>query len=71
MLEETCRQHFSTIADLTDHTREHKELMRRRLICTYDVSRNAVCGQKFTNRREFNAHCEEHVTVFKAKTFTG
>ncbi len=44
MLEETCRQHFSSIADLTKHTREHKELMRRRLVCTYDVTRVAVCG---------------------------
>lgn len=45
--------------------------MKRRLMCTYDVARSAVCGQKFTNRREFNTHFEKHMTVFKAKTFTG
>ena len=45
--------------------------MRKRLVCTQDVSKTEVCGKKFTNRREYNEHVEEHMQVFKAKTFTG
>jgi hypothetical protein len=68
---EDCGQHFSCMADFTEHTQQHKEQMKKRLVCTQDVSKTAVCGEKFTNRRAYNEHVEEHKSVFRAKTFSG
>ena len=57
---EQCGQHFSSLPLFKEHVIKHKAKMKERLVCTEQVSKTAVCEQKFTNRRAYNEHQEEH-----------
>ena len=57
---ESCGQHFSSLPLFKEHVIKHKAKMKERLVCTEQVSKTAVCEQKFTNRRAYNQHQEEH-----------
>ena len=70
-LVEDCGRHFPSQAEFTEHTLRHKEDMKKRLICTHELTKSSLCGLKFTIRKEFNAHVEEHIAVFRAKTLSG
>ena len=70
-LVEGCGRHFTCLPEFTEHTLRHKEDMKKRLICTHELTKTSLCGLKFNNRKEFNAHVEEHNAVFRAKTLSG
>ena len=57
---EKCGQHFSSLPLFKEHVIKHKAKMKERLVCTEQVSKTAVCEEKFTNRRAYNQHQEEH-----------
>ena len=57
---ETCGEHFSSLPLFKEHVIKHKAKMKDRLVCTEQVSKTAVCEEKFTNRRAYNQHQDEH-----------
>ena len=57
---EGCGQHFSSLPLFKEHVLKHKAKMKERLVCTEQVSKTMICEQKFTNRRAYNQHQEDH-----------
>ena len=60
---EQCDHISYTMPLYVDHFNRHKEEMKKRMICTESISKTAVCEQKFTIRRQYNLHQEEHRAV--------
>ena len=57
---EGCAQHFSSLPLFKEHVIKHKAKMKERLVCIEQISKTAVCEQKFSNRRDYNRHQDEH-----------
>jgi len=59
---EGCSMKFKDYQQCQDHITKHQEELKKRMICN-----QPKCGKKFNNRRSYNAHCEEHKAVMKAR----
>jgi hypothetical protein len=59
---EQCGRHFAVTAEFEVHLAEHKEDLRRRLVCSQEG-----CGHQLASQKDWREHVEEHKNRLREK----